>query len=164
MRSTIESDLHDQIASRRPQSLRDKGTSVAPRIVLADDQEDMLRTVALVLKDEFNIIGIAENGKRAVDLATQLSPDVLVLDISMPVVNGFEAASRLRALGSLAKVVFLTVNKDPDFVEAARCAGAVGYVLKESLTLDLAPAIRAAVEGTGFTSPACSGNQPEALF
>lgn len=72
----------------------------------------------------------------------------------MPVVNGIEAASRLRALGSRARVIFLTVSTDPDFLEAARCAGAVGYVLKESLALDLPPAIRAAIEGNSFTSPA----------
>lgn len=155
MRSTFESDFDDQIASKRPQSLRDVETSMAaPRIVLADDQEEMLRTIALVLGDEFNIVGTAENGKHAVELTTKLSPDVLVLDISMPVVNGIEAASRLRALGSRARVVFLTVNTDPDFVEATRCVGAVGYVLKESLALDLAPAIRAAIQGNSFTSPA----------
>ena len=126
----------------------------APRIVLADDKEEMLRTVALVLGDEFNIIGTAENGEHAVELTTRLSPDVLVLDISMPVLNGIEAASRLRALGSRVRIVFLTVNTDPDFVEAARSAGAAGYVLKESLALDLAPAIWAAVAGSSFTSPA----------
>ena len=164
MRSTFESNFHDQIASRRPQSLRAVESSMAPRIVLADDQEEMLRTIALILGDEFNIIGTAENGKRAVDLTTKLSPDVLVLDISMPEVNGIEAASRLRALGSRARVVFVTVNTDPDFVEAARCAGALGYVLKESLALDLAPAIRAAVEGNSFTSPACNSNRPRAFF
>ena len=85
----------------------------APGIVLADDQEEMLRTIALVLGNEFNIIATAENGKRAVELTAKLSPDVLVLDISMPVVNDIEAASRLRALGSRARVVFLTVNTDP---------------------------------------------------
>ena len=155
MRSTLESDFHDQIASKGPQILRDVETSIAaPRIVLADDHPEMLRTIALVLGNEFNIIGTAENGKRAVELTTTLSPDVLVLDISMPIVNGIEAASRLRAHGSRARVVFLTVNTDPDFVEAARRAGAVGYVLKESLALDLAPAIRAAIEGNSFTSPA----------
>lgn len=155
MRSTFESDFDDQIASKCPQSLRDVTNSMAaPRIVLADDKEEMLRTIALVLGDEFNIIGTAENGKHAVELTIRLSPDVLVLDISMPVVNGIEAASRLTALGSRARIVFLTVNTDPDFVEAARCAGAVGYVLKESLALDLAPAIRAAIEGSSFTSPA----------
>ena len=155
MRSTFESDFHDQVTSKCPQSLRDVNNSMAtPRIVLADDKEEMLRTIALVLGDEFNIVGTAENGKHAVDLTTRLSPDVLVLDISMPVVNGIEAASHLRALGSRARVVFLTVHTDPDFVEAARCVEAAGYVLKESLAWDLAPAIRAAVAGSSFTSPA----------
>ena len=155
MRNTFESNFHDQIASKRPQSFGDMETSMTvPRIVLADDQKEMLRTIALVLGDEFSIIGTAENGKHAVELTTELAPDVLVLDISMPVVNGIEAASRLRALGSRARVVFLTINADPDFVEAARSVGALGYVLKESLALDLAPAIRTVIEGNSFTSPA----------
>jgi DNA-binding NarL/FixJ family response regulator len=165
MRSTFESEFHDQIASRRTQSLRDVETLMAaPRIVLADDHEEMLRIIALVLGNEFNIIGTAENGMRAVELTTTLSPDVLVLDISMPVVNGIEAASRLRALGSRARVVFLTVNTDPDFVEAARSAGAVGYVRKESLALNLAPAIRAAIEGNSFTSRPCKSNEADILY
>jgi DNA-binding NarL/FixJ family response regulator len=68
--------------------------------------------------------------------------------------GGIEAAGRLRALGSHARVVFLTANTDPDFVEAARSVGAVGYVVKKSLAPDLTIAIRAAIEGNSFTSPA----------
>src|SRR5437868_6427680 len=103
----------------------ENGLLTTPRILLADDQEEMLQTIALTVGDQFNVIGTAENGARAVELATKLSPDVLVLDVSMPLVNGIEAASRLKELGSRARIVFLTVNEDPDFVEAALCAGAL---------------------------------------
>ncbi len=127
--------------------------TTAPRILLADDQEEMLHTVVLILKDEFNVVATAEDGTSAVELATKLSPDVLVLDIAMPVVNGIEAAWRLKALGSQAKVIFLTVTSDPEFVEAALSAGAVGYVLKPSLATDLVPAIWAAMRGNTFISP-----------
>lgn len=127
--------------------------ATAPRILLADDQEEMLHTVVLILQDEFNVVATAGDGTTAVELATKLSPDVLVLDIGMPVVNGIEAAWRLKALGSQAKVIFLTVTSDAEFVEAALSAGAVGYVLKPSLATDLVPAIWAALRGNTFISP-----------
>jgi CheY-like chemotaxis protein len=154
MPTAVERDFRCQIAPERPQTLAEMSTSTPlPRILIADDQEEMLRTIAVVLGDEFDIIGTAENGKHAVELATTLLPDVLVLDISMPIVNGIEAAWRLRRLGSLARIVFLTVHTDSDFVEAARSTGALGYVWKESLARDLAPAIRAVMQGNCFTSP-----------
>ncbi len=127
--------------------------TITPRVVLADDQKDILRSVALTLGNTFTVVGTAENGVGAVDLATKLSPDVLVLDISMPVQNGIEAACHLRALGSTTRVVFLTINTEPEFVEAALFAGAFGYVLKQSLASDLVPAIWAALNGSTYISP-----------
>ena len=127
--------------------------TITPRVVLADDQKEILQSVAMILGRAFSVVGTAENGAGAVELATRLSPDVLVLDISMPVQNGIEAACRLKELGSTARVVFLTVNTEPEFVEAALFAGALGYVLKQSLASDLAPAIWAAINGATFISP-----------
>jgi len=124
-----------------------------PRILIADDQEEMVRTIALTLANEYDIIGTAEDGKRAIELVTQLFPDILVLDISMPLVNGIEAAWRLKRLASPTRIIFVTVHTDPDFVEAAQSAGALGYVWKESLARDLAPAVRAVLQGKRFTSP-----------
>lgn len=128
--------------------------TIAPRVVLADDKEEMLQTIRLVLRDEVSIVGSAENGARAVELATTLAPDVLVLDISMPVENGMEAACHLKELGSPARVIFLTVNTEPEFVEAALSVGALGYVLKQSLADDLIPAIWTVMHGGTFISPA----------
>jgi DNA-binding NarL/FixJ family response regulator len=124
-----------------------------PRLFLADDQKEMLRTLAQILEGEFQIVGTAENGVGVLELALGLSPDVLVLDISMPVLTGIEAALRLREAGSRARIIFLTVHEDLDFVEAALSAGAVGYVLKPSMATDLVPAIRKALEGSTFISP-----------
>ena len=124
----------------------------APRILLADDHEEMLETLAGILEDEFQIVGTANNGMRALELAASLTPDIVVLDISMPEVNGIEAAWRLREEGSLARVVFLTAHNDPDLVEAAMSAGALGYVLKSHLATDLVPALRNALEGNTFVS------------
>ena len=133
--------------------------TIAPRVVLADDQEEMLQTIKLVLRDEVSIVGSAKNGARAVELATTLAPDVLVLDISMPVENGMEAAFHLKELGSPAKVIFLTVNTEPEFVEAALSVGALGYVLKQSLAADLIPAIWTVMHGGTFISPSMRFHQ-----
>jgi DNA-binding NarL/FixJ family response regulator len=125
----------------------------APRVLLADDQEEMLQTVAEVLDGKFKVVGTAEDGGSAFELISSLSPDVVVLDISMPVMDGLEIALRLQNQGSTAKVVFLTVHDDTDFVEAALSAGALGYVLKPCLATDLVPAIWNALEGHTFVSP-----------
>lgn len=124
-----------------------------PTILLADDHEEIRRTVAQLLEGEFHVIGKVENGKRVLELAATLDPDILVLDICMPVLNGIEAAVRLKECGVHAKIIFLTVHEDPDFFEAARSVGALGYVLKSSVTHDLRAAVRRALEGNTFVSP-----------
>src|ERR1700746_2564890 len=90
-----------------------------PSILLADDQEEMRRTVAHLLEGEFHVVGTVENGERGLHLVRSLAPRILVLDICMPVLNGIEAAIRLKESGSQAKVIFLTVHEDADFLEAA---------------------------------------------
>jgi DNA-binding NarL/FixJ family response regulator len=84
-----------------------------------------------------------------------MKPDVCVIDISMPVLNGIEAAIKLRENGSKAGIVFLTVNEDEDFVRAALRAGALGYVVKSRMASDLCTAINGAIKGTLFVSPSC---------
>jgi DNA-binding NarL/FixJ family response regulator len=123
-----------------------------PSVLLADDQPEMRETVIRLLEGEFHVVGAVENGKRVLELAPSLSPDILVLDICMPVLGGIEAASRLKESGSTTRVIFLTVHEDIDFVEAARSAGALGYVLKPFLATDLVPAIRKALQGKAFVS------------
>lgn len=124
-----------------------------PRVFLVDDQPEVLQVVAQVLSGEFQIIGAAEDGQRVLELVPSLSPDILVLDISVPLVNGIEVAFRLKEEGSAVKVVFLTVHADSDFVSAAMSAGALGYVHKPYLSTDLIPAIRQALAGATFVSP-----------
>jgi DNA-binding NarL/FixJ family response regulator len=150
----FETGQRHPITQRKTGALAKEDTAVTtPRVFLADDQEEMLQAVAQVLEGQFKIVGTAEDGERAFELAPSLSPDVLVLDISMPVMDGIEVALRLRNQGSKAKVVFLTVHDDTDFVQAAMSAGALGYVLKPCLTTDLVPAIWKALEGRTFVSP-----------
>jgi DNA-binding NarL/FixJ family response regulator len=126
---------------------------ITPRILLADDQKEILRTIATMVQEEFEIVGLAENGAQVLDLALKRHPDVLVLDIFMPVLNGMDAAMRLKASGCPAKVLFLTVVEDSDFIETAISMGVLGYVLKPRLATDLIPAIRSVLQGHLYISP-----------
>jgi len=122
------------------------------RVVLADDYQGVINRVCQTLDDNFEVIDAVSDGQQAIEAVQLSSPDVLVIDISMPVLDGLEAARRLQALHCRTKIVFLTVHADRDFVEAALAAGASGYVLKALLTKDLLPAIYAALEGSTFVS------------
>jgi DNA-binding NarL/FixJ family response regulator len=122
------------------------------RVLLADDHQAILARVRFELGEEFEVIGTAANGAEAVDAVSQLDPDVLVIDISMPVLSGLEAAERLHTSCRRTKIVFLTIHDDPDFIAAALSAGASGYVTKNRLSDDLVPAIREALLGHTFVS------------
>lgn len=111
------------------------------------------RPVARLLEDKFDVIAAVANGERAIEAAVRLAPDLLVLDVSMPVLNGIEAPARLKESGSRAKVIFLTVHEDPCIAEAALSVGARGYVLKQRLATDLIAAIRQVLHGRIFISP-----------
>ncbi len=123
------------------------------RILLADDHREMLTRVVHLLQDEFEVVGAVNDGQALIEAAAKLRPDVVILDISMPVMNGLEAAHRLKEAGSKAKVVFLTVHEDPDFIHESQVQGALGYVVKPRLTSDLVPAIKEALANRAFTSP-----------
>ena len=105
------------------------------------------------LESDFEVIGFVGDGGAVLKMATELQPDVCVLDISMPMVSGIEAARKLKAGGSTSRIVFLTVYEDPDFLEAALATGALGYVLKSRIDCDLASAIAGVMDGRLFISP-----------
>jgi len=134
-----------------------------PRILLADDHQAVLKTVTQLLAVDFDVVGAVENGELAVQAVTNLDPDILILDISMPVMNGIEASSHLNKAGSRARVIFLTVQTQSDFVTAAFSVGAAGYVVKSCLTNDLIPAIREALEGRIFVSPSLGMDEMPAV-
>jgi DNA-binding NarL/FixJ family response regulator len=122
------------------------------RVLLADDHQAILARVRRELGEEFEIVGTAGSGQEAVDAVSRFDPDVLVIDISMPGLNGLDAASRLRTACCRTKIVFLTIHDDPDFIAAAFSAGASGYVTKTRLSTDLVSAIREALLDKTFTS------------
>ncbi len=123
------------------------------RILLADDHTEMLKRVVHLLQSEFEVVGAVNDGQALLEAASKLRPDVVVLDISMPIMNGLEAADRLREAGSRAKVVFLTVHEEPDFVHESLAKGTLCYVVKPRLTSDLGPAIKEALANRSFVSP-----------
>jgi DNA-binding NarL/FixJ family response regulator len=122
------------------------------RILLAEDNPEMSKRVLTLLKSHFDIVGSVADGQQAIDSVFKHSPDILVSDLSMPILNGMEVALHLRDSGYCGKIIFLTVHEDNDYVEAAFSIGVFGYVLKSRLDTDLIPAIQAALQGRKFAS------------
>mgnify|MGYP001826877418 CR=1 FL=1 len=125
-----------------------------PRVLLADDHESVRRGVRSVLESEFDVVAAVPNGEAALQAAETLRPDVVVLDVEMPVLGGMEAARRLLERWPGARIVFLSIHRTPGIVGKALSTGALGYVFKTSADEDLAPAIRDALEGRSFVSSA----------
>ena len=125
-----------------------------PRILLADDHPDFLAITVQVVESKFDceVVKTFDDGQAIVNEAAELDPDLFVLDISMPGLNGIEAALQLRAAGRKGKIVFLTVYEDQDYLRSALAAGALGYVLKTRMATDLVPALRQALVGQQFVS------------
>jgi DNA-binding NarL/FixJ family response regulator len=130
------------------------------RILIADDHKQMREHVVRQLEPEFEVVGAVANGEALLAAAPKMQPDVCILDISMPVTSGIEAAAQLQSSLSDSRIVFLTVHKEPDFVEAALNTGALGYVLKSRMGADLIPAIHSALRGKLFVSPGCDFPEP----
>ena len=125
-----------------------------PRILLADDHPDFLAITVQVVESKFDceVVKTFDDGQAIVNEAAELDPDLFVLDISMPGLNGIEAALQLRAAGRKGKIVFLTGHEDQDYLRSALATGALGYVLKARMATDLVPALRQALVGQQFVS------------
>ena len=143
-----------QIRSRTSRLVRERiGELSKIRVLLADDHGDVLDTVARLLVPEFDVVGAVTDGYGLLSAAERLKPDVVIVDISMPILNGIEAVRRLMESGSQAQVVFLTVHESSDYVRAALATGALGYVVKPRLGVDLNVAIKEVHGGRSYLSP-----------
>ena len=118
-----------------------------PRILLADDHAMVLEAFRRLLEPRCEIVGVARNGRTLLELAATTEPEIIILDVAMPKLNGLEACARLRRKMPEVKCIFLTVNEDPDFAAAAIRIGASGYVLKSSTPSELFTAIECALAG-----------------
>lgn len=128
------------------------------RILLADDHSVVRRGFRLILEsqEDFEVVGEAANGREAVTLAETLQPDVVVMDVSMPELNGIEATRRIGEVSLRTRVLALSMHKDTVYVREILRAGARGYLLKDAADHDLISAVRAVYRGDGYLSPTVS--------
>ncbi|HRI04251.1 MAG TPA: response regulator transcription factor [Pyrinomonadaceae bacterium] len=123
------------------------------RILLVDDHKILVDAVKKLVEQEFEVIGTFENGRELLDNAPKLRPDVIVLDMAMPAMNGLLVAERIKKLLPHTKLIFLTMNRDPEFVAEAFRLGASGYILKSATGRELIQAIRTVISGGYYASP-----------
>jgi DNA-binding NarL/FixJ family response regulator len=134
-----------------------------PRVLIADDHLLVAEALTSLLKDEFDLVGIVEDGRALVEAAGRLRPDVIVADITMPHLNGIDALLCLRQNGDRVPMVFLTMHREVTFARRALEAGASGLVLKHSASVELVVALRAALEGRTYLTPRLAGEVLEAM-
>jgi DNA-binding NarL/FixJ family response regulator len=135
-----------------------------PRILLADDHAMLLEAFTALLTPEFDVAGTVTDGRMLVDAFARLHPDVVVLDIAMPLLNGLDAGRQLRAQRTSVKLIYLTMNPDPYLAGEALRLGASGYVLKSSAALELLQAIREALRGRSYITPLIARDAVGALI
>ena len=121
-----------------------------PKVLLADDDAAVLKAISRTLATDFDVVATVSDGRKALDAVPRLDPDVVVLDVSMPGLDGFQTAEELKRFRSRAKVVFLTMHQDDNFVSKAIRCGAMGYVLKTLAWSDLTPALHYALAGRQY--------------
>lgn len=123
------------------------------RIILADDHMLLLDAIKHLLEPEFEVVGTFSDGHALVEAAQGLNPDVIVLDIGMPLMNGLNAGQRLKQMMPSVKLIYLTMNMDPDLAAEAFRLGAVGYLVKNSAGSELVHAIREVLRGSSYITP-----------
>ena len=128
-------------------------------ILLIDDHAILRKGLKLILgkQEDFLVVGEADDGETGIDLIRELEPDVIIMDISMPGLNGIEATKRIAAEFPDTKVIALSIHSEKKYVEDMLKAGAAGYILKESVPEDLVRGIRAVMSGAGYLSPSITG-------
>jgi DNA-binding NarL/FixJ family response regulator len=124
-----------------------------PRVLLADDHTLLLGAFEKLLSEDCDVVGQVSDGRALVEAAEELKPDIVVLDISMPLLNGLEAGRQIKRKLPSTKLVFVTMNEDTDLAADAFRAGASGYLLKQSATSELMAAIRQVMDGRSYVTP-----------
>ncbi len=124
-----------------------------PRILLADDHALVLEGFRRILEGHYELVGTVEDGRALLEAAKTLQPDIVILDVSMPLLNGIDAATQLKKICPNAKIIVVTMHADTDYVRSAFEAGASAYVLKRSAVDELEQAIRAVLAGHSYITP-----------
>jgi len=123
------------------------------RVLIADDHAIVAEGLRSLLGKTYEVVGVVRDGRELLAIAPELKPELIVLDISMPLLNGLEAAERLRLSLPNTKFVFLTMKDDPNVAAAALDLGAIGYVLKQNLTAELLNALSEVLQGRPYVTP-----------
>jgi DNA-binding NarL/FixJ family response regulator len=135
-----------------------------PRVILADDHTMLVEAFRKLLESQCEVVGTASDGRVLLEIAPTLKPDVIIVDIAMPLMNGLEAGLRLKKLMPAVKLIFLTMKEDPDLaMEAMRC-GASGYLLKSSAGSELIRAIQMAIKGKSYVTPQIASGMQKAFI
>ncbi len=134
------------------------------RVLLADDHTLVLEAFEKLLEPDFAVVGAVSDGRALLAAAAELKPDVIVLDISMPLLNGLDAARQLKKIMPRVKLVFLTMNEDPDLASEAFRAGASGYLLKTSAASELTKAIKESLCGRSYVTPLITQGMVESFI
>ena len=135
-----------------------------PRIMLADDHTILLEAFRKLLEPLFEIVGMVSDGRALLDAAPNLKPDVIVVDVGMPLLNGLEAGLRLKEMMPSTKIIFLTMNDDPDLAMNAMRSGASGYLLKRSAAAELINAIHLSLKGKSYVTPQIARGMEKAFI
>jgi DNA-binding NarL/FixJ family response regulator len=128
------------------------------RVLLADDHALMLDGFSNLLKPKYAVVGTVEDGRALVEAAVRLSPDLIILDITMPILNGIDAAREIRKRLPQVKLLFVTMHTGPSYLQAALEAGANGYALKSSGRNEILAAVEKVLEGSRYITPGVGGD------
>jgi DNA-binding NarL/FixJ family response regulator len=135
-----------------------------PRVILADDHKILVEAFRKLLESHYEIVATVADGRALLDAAAALHPDVILLDIGMPLLNGLEAARQLKAKLPAVKLIFLTMHEDPDLAVEAMRAGASGFLLKTSASSELLHAIQQALKGKTYVTPQISKGMEDSFI
>ena len=135
-----------------------------PRVMLADDHTILLEAFRKLLETDFEVVGTVSDGRALLEIAPSLKPDVVVIDVGMPLLNGLEAGRRLKEQMPAVKIIFLTMNEDPDLAVEAMHSGAAGYLLKSSAASELIRAIRMSLKGKSYITPQIARGMQKAFI
>ena len=132
-----------------------------PRVLLADDHQMLVDALKSVLEPSYDVVGAVSDGRALLVAAAKLQPDVIVLDIAMPLLNGLDAARHLKPSMPHLKLIFMTMNEDPDMVGEAFRAGASGFLLKQAAAFELTEAIEQVLKGRSYVTPSAAKGQAQ---
>jgi DNA-binding NarL/FixJ family response regulator len=140
-------------ADRRSAPSEEDVSMMRPRVLLADDHTLLLEAFQRLLADECEVVGMVSDGRALLAAADKLRPDIVVVDVAMPLLNGLDATRQLKQVLPETRIVFLTMNEDPDLAAEAFRAGASGYLLKRSAASELLTAIREVMRHRSYVTP-----------